>query len=110
MLGCLSSTTTEDKTMIRTMNYEQDNEAFPADYYHVDGWGAGIAFYILGWETEPDQDTEWSGYEVRTGNVLAVMVGDDYRHTVDPENITPLDSGQFCHSCGQIGCTHNTYT
>jgi hypothetical protein len=89
-------------------HYEEDNETFPADHYMVKGW-RGIAFYVLGWETQPDEDTEWSGYESRTGKVLAVMVGDDYRHSVHPEDLTPLEEDQFCHSCGQIGCTHNVY-
>ena len=87
-------------------HYEQDDKSFPADSYAVRQY-PGVAFYVLGWETEPDEDTEWSGYEVRTGNVLAVMIGDDYRHSVDPEDITPLEESDFCHSCGQIGCGHN---
>ena len=89
-------------------HYEEDTETFPADYYTVKGY-KGIAFYVLGWETEPDEDTEWSGYEQRTGNVLAVMVGDDYRHRVDLDDLTPLESDKFCHDCGQIGCGHNVY-
>jgi len=88
---------------------EEDLETFPADHYRVKGFG-GIAFYRPAWETAPDEDTEWSGYEVRTGRVLAVMVGDDYRHRVDPEDLTPLESDQFCHTCGQIGCAHNVYS
>jgi hypothetical protein len=87
--------------------YEQDGAAFPADNYRVQHY-PGVAFYVLGWETEPDEDTEWSGYEVRTGQVLAVMVGDDHRYRVDPEDLTPLSRAEFCASCGQIGCTHNT--
>ena len=69
----------------------------------------GIALQILGWETAPDEDTEWSGYEVRTGNLVAVMIGDDERHSIDPEYIEPLDSTGYCHDCGQVGCTSNTY-
>ncbi len=38
--------------------YETDNEAFPYDAYRVRGWGEGIAFYVRGWETEPDEDTD----------------------------------------------------
>ncbi len=87
-------------------NYESDDATFPAEHYVVSGY-KGIAFYVLGWETEPDEDTHWSGYEVRTGRVLAVMVGDDHRHRVDPEDLTPLAEDKFCHTCGQIGCGHN---
>jgi hypothetical protein len=90
-------------------NFEKDEETFPAEYYRVDGY-KGIAFYVLGWETESDEDTEWSGYEVRTGRVLAVMVGDNYRHSVDRDELIPLNSEDFCHSCGQLGCSHNIHT
>lgn len=87
-------------------NYEEDGATFGADYYQVAQY-PGVAFYVLGWETEPDEDTEWSGYEARTGRVLAVMVGDDHRHALDPEDISPLARSKFCASCGQIGCHHN---
>ena len=93
--------------MRHRQNYEPDDETFRADAYSISGWGAGIAFYVLGWETEPDEDTEWTGVEARTGRVLAVMVGDDMRHRVDPEDLTPLDRGAYCGSCGQVGCCHD---
>jgi hypothetical protein len=35
------------------------------------------------------------------------MVGDDRKHTVDVDDLTELADGAYCHSCGQIGCTHN---
>ena len=88
-------------------HYESDSEAFPADAYRVRGWGQGIAFYVLGWETEPDEDTEWSGCENRTGRVLVVMIGDDARHRVDPEDLSELDRASYCGECGQIGCQHD---
>lgn len=87
-------------------NYEKDDSTFPADAYTVRGY-SGIAFYVLGWETAPDEDTEWSGYEARTGNILAVMIGDDRRHSVDPDDVTPLARKAYCGSCGQIGCAHD---
>ena len=87
-------------------HYENDTDSFPADTYRVRQY-PGIAFYVLGWETEPDDDTEWSGYEVRTGRVLAVMVGDDRRHALDPDDLTPLDRAAYCGVCGQIGCAHD---
>jgi hypothetical protein len=87
-------------------NYETDNETFSATAYRVRRY-PGIAFYVLGWETEPDQDTEWTGYEVRTGRVLAVMVGDDRRHSLDPDDVEPLPREEYCGECGQIGCCHD---
>jgi len=92
------------------MNYERDTETFTADAYRADGWGSGIAWYVLGWETEPDQDTEWTGYEIRTGNVVAVMVGDDRHFAFEPDDLEPIDPETFCRDCGQIGCGHNVYS
>ncbi len=37
---------------MRSKHYETDHEAFPHGAYRVRGWGAGIAFYVRGWETE----------------------------------------------------------
>jgi hypothetical protein len=91
------------------MNYERDPEAFPADAYTVAEWGEGIAWYALGWETQPDADTEWSGYEERTGNVACRMVGDDRYFSIDPADLTPLDPLAFCRTCGQVGCGCNVY-
>lgn len=91
------------------VHYESDDIAFPADAYTVRGWGHGIAFYVLGWETEPDEDTEWSGYEQRTDRVVVVMVGDDARHIVDVDDLTPLERSAYCGECGQIGCGHDGY-
>lgn len=56
--------------------------------YSVEGW-RGIAFFInrdLGDEVE------------------VIMVGDDRKHIVDRADLTPLDEGEFCDCCGQIGC------
>jgi len=91
---------------MRNRHYETDDETFNADAYTVKGY-QGIAFHVLGWETEPDEDTEWSGYENRTGNVLAVMVGDDKRHKVDPEDLIPIARKDYCGECGQMGCQHD---
>jgi|SRR4051812_44655884 hypothetical protein len=87
-------------------NYEEDAEKFPHDAYRVRGYD-GVAFYVLGWETQPDEDTDWSGYEQRTGRVLAVMIGDDERRPVDPDDLAPLKGSEYCRSCGQIGCHCN---
>ena len=91
------------------MNYKPDDATFTADAYTVDGWDAGLAWYVWGWETEPDEDTEWTGLEVHTGRVVVTMVGDDREFAVDPEDVTPIEPDSFCRSCGQIGCGHNVY-
>jgi len=85
-----------------TKHYEKEAGEFPGAYT-IDGW-RGIAWYILGHETELDEDTEWSGYETRTGNLIAVMVGDDRLFSVDPSTVHPIPEGSFCPECGQIGC------
>lgn len=96
---------TERRTM---RHYEEDTLTFSAHHYRVRQY-PGIAFYVLGWETEADEDTEWTGYEVRTGRVLAVMVGDDFRHSVDVADLLPLAENAFCRDCGQIGCGCNVH-
>lgn len=91
--------------MIAT-HYETDDKSFPADAYRIDGH-SGIAWSVWGWETQPDEDTEWSGYEVRTGQIVAVMVGDDRCWTFDPQDAHPIDELDYCSECGQIGCCHD---
>lgn len=89
---------------MRRPNYEEDAERFPAEAYAVEGY-RGVAWRVYGWETEPDHDTDWTGIEERTGRVVAVMVGDDRRFTFEPDELTILPEDEFCHECGQIGCT-----
>ena len=91
--------------------------------YAVRGW-KGIAFRIWGfpqvWEPntalvvddetgeESEEDTgegEWIDGEDH-GRVIVVMVGDDRKHEVDTEDLTKIDEDAYCHSCGQIGCSH----
>lgn len=87
--------------------------------YRVERWD-GVAFYYYGdemgwteenwtWDGEGDPDDEASYIydepeEVPTGNVIMVMVGDDEKHIIDPEECTELDDDEFCTECGQIGC------
>jgi hypothetical protein len=82
-----------------------DNE-YQADAYRIDGW-CGIAWHILGWEIGSDEDTEWGGYEVRTGKLIAVMIGDDRHFAVDPDDVSELHEDDYCRVCGQIGCHCN---
>jgi hypothetical protein len=91
---------------MRHKHYETDNATFGADAYKVRGWGA-IAVYVLGWTTEPNEDTEWSGMEARTGFVSVVMIGDDQVHRVDREDLIPISRADYCAECGQIGCQHD---
>lgn len=90
------------------MGHEADSETFIADAYSVRGY-SGIAWYVLGWETEPDEDTEWSGMEERTGRVVAIMVGDDSKFSFDEDDVEPLEREDYCGECGQVGCTHDGY-
>jgi len=85
----------------------------------------GVAFRLLGWEPrwEPNTalmiDEDGQEYEQETGEsewvpnvggrVVAVMVGDDRRHLVDPDDLIPLDRRDYCGECGQVGCTHDGY-
>jgi hypothetical protein len=89
-------------------HYEIDKDTFNADAYR-EKRGASVAWTVLGWETVPDEDTEWSGYEYRTGRIVAVMVGDDSKHTFDPDDLIPLSREEYCGECGQIGCSHDGY-
>jgi hypothetical protein len=94
--------------MKHNTHYEEDSEKFGAAAYVVDGY-KGIAWHVYGWETEPDEDTEWSGIEERTGKVVCVMVGDDRQFAFDPEDVTALKREEYCGECGQIGCAHDGY-
>jgi hypothetical protein len=35
------------------------------------------------------------------------MVGDDRVFAFEVDELTKLDEADFCHQCGQIGCTHD---
>jgi len=87
-------------------DYERDDKAFSADAYTVDCF-EGIAWDVLGWETEPTEETEWTGYAEKTGRVVAVMIGDDRHFVFEPEDIHPLEREEYCGVCGQIGCCHD---
>ena len=88
-------------------HYEADDDTFSADAYTVAGWGHGIAWYVRGWEVIPDEETEWSGLEERTGRIVVTQIGDDRRFVVNPEDCTPIARAAYCGECGQVGCTHD---
>ena len=89
--------------------------------YSVDGY-RGIAFYLIGYATEEvevetiiepwlgNDETEYL-YETKEvenpSMVIAVMVGDDRKHTVDVDDLTLLADEDYCSVCGQIGCVHD---
>lgn len=87
-------------------DYETDDDHFDADAYMAQGY-RGVAWRVLGWEIEPDEDTTWTGFCVRTGRVVAVMIGDDRYFTFDEEEIAPIAREEYCGECGQIGCRHD---
>ena len=69
--------------------------------------GESVAWWVLGWEVEPDEDTEWTGIYNRTGRLVCQMVGDDAYHLYDPEDIEYIERENYCGVCGQIGCVHD---
>ena len=91
---------------MRHTHYEPAPE-YP-DAVQVDGH-PGIAWDVLGWETEPDADTEWTGIEARTGRLTCVMIGDDRHWHFDPADVLTLERADYCGECGQIGCAHDGY-
>jgi hypothetical protein len=90
-------------------------------YYKVNGY-RGVAFELVGYATDTrevlldmfvDEDTGefeyyygWEEVEDRD-RVIAIMVGDDYRHNVNVDDLTALDDLDYCAGCGQIGCTRD---
>ena len=36
--------------------------------------------------------------------VVVVMIGDDYKWHVSPDDVHELDDDAYCGGCGQIGC------
>ncbi len=78
----------------------------------------GITCKILGLEVEryyPEEEDPETGEiyqseeieERDTGKLVARMVGDDHRFTIDPDDIIrPIQDEEFCRECGQIGCRH----
>lgn len=68
-----------------------------------------VAWRVLGWETEPDSDTGWTGIEERTGRVIARMLGDDSNFAFELDELEKIEREDYCIECGQIGCTHDGF-
>lgn len=86
-------------------HYEDPDKEWEDTYRERNG--NAVAWYVMGWHVEPDEDTEWTGIEVRTGRIVCRMVGDDADHLFDPEDMIRIDREDYCCECGQIGCTHD---
>jgi hypothetical protein len=82
------------------------------DVVRVRGF-SGIACRFVGHPVEQDEmwDDEAEEYvpdeHVRADQAIVVMVGDDHRHTVDMDDLSPLPRRDYCGECGQIGCAHD---
>jgi hypothetical protein len=68
--------------------------------------GPKVAYYFDSAHVERWIDEEGEEDEgVETGMVYMVMIGDDYKHLLDPVDIRLATD--YCRVCGQIGCTHD---
>lgn len=78
--------------------------ASESERFTVEGY-RGIAFYFAG-EQKETVYSDWGDPVdyTETGMVYMVMVGDDCKHIIDPEDVTVISDDDYCHECGQIGC------
>ncbi len=67
--------------------------------------GPRVAYYFHSLEQVPAD--EWCEEYTPTGMVYMVMVGDNRRHLLDPADVSILPELDYCHVCGQVGCTHD---
>jgi len=80
--------------------------------YTVESYGSGIAFWLKGWVKEPVDhftgDPDFDYHMVDSDHMVeAVMVGDDRVHQIDIDELVMIDDDDYCHVCGQVGCTHD---
>lgn len=45
--------------------------------------------------------------DINPNMVIAVMIGDDRKHEIDVDDLILIDEDDYCHECGQMGCTHD---
>src|SRR5262245_997320 len=88
--------------------YYPDPKTFNAEAYAEKG-RPGVAWHILGWECEVDEDSYWSGYANPTNTILAVMVGDDRVFGFFDGALVPIPREDYCAECGQMGCKGDGY-
>lgn len=73
--------------------------------YKVEGWGAGIAWRVTGYEKIPDEDEWWTGIPAYDyDRVIAHMVGDNVDYSFEICELIPIPDEDYCPECGQIGC------
>ena len=87
-----------------------------------------MPIWLLGWSTEDvyegdylacnDEDCDHALSEMcwtegdwsiaqSDSMVRAVMIGDDRTHIVDVDDLTLIADEDYCHECGQLGCSHD---
>ncbi len=69
---------------------------------------SGVACRFVGWQRVLYRDEYGDCEEEMTGRALVIMVGDDHRHVVDPEDMELIAEDSYCDGCGQIGCGHGS--
>lgn len=75
--------------------------------YRVEGYG-GVAWHAYSYESVLDENYEWTGIvNYNKERVNCYMIGDDRTFTFDISDLTVIPEDEFCHECGQIGCTAN---
>lgn len=85
----------------------EEDPNLPDTAYEVPGYD-GVAWRVRGYQVVPDEETEWTGWPgfyIRTGLLVATMVGDDRPFTFPPSDLIPIPENSYCPECGQIGCT-----
>lgn len=82
---------------IKRLDVETVTDGCPGHYdddFALDSCGLGEGYFCDGACVEGSP----------TGMVVAVMVGDNREHIVDPDDLSVIDEDEFCGCCGQIGC------
>lgn len=67
----------------------------------------GIAFRCVGYEEADTPNTWWDGFQQQTGRVLMKPIGVKYMFAADVSEIKVLGDDAYCHTCGQIGPSHD---
>ena len=96
------------------MNARYRVKRWPVVAVYISGypkrWEPCIGFYVDDDGNECEEEIAGEGEwieDTECGQVLVIMVGDDRKHTVDVDDLIPLDELAYCAECGQIGCSHD---